>query len=204
MSNKGELIIVSAPSGAGKTTLSRMAVDRIENLKFSISYTTRDPREGEQDGVDYRFIKKAEFQAMVKDDKFIEHAKVHDNYYGTSRQDLQDLQSNGVNVILDIDVQGAKQVKGKVQDGKFVFIVPPSIEACRDRLLGRGLDSEEVIESRVKSSINEIKQAHIYDYIVINDDLEAAFGAFKAILEGNGEDFTTKALIGRIKEIFSI
>lgn len=205
MSDKGKLIVVSAPSGAGKTTLSRMAVNRIGNLKFSISYTTRAPREGEVNGVDYRFVDKEEFKMMAANGDFIEHAKVHDNYYGTSKKDLEDLKEDGVNVILDIDVQGAAQLRGSnVTDAVFVFIVPPSPEACRERLHGRGLDTEDVIESRLEASISEIKEAPMYDYIVINDDLEAAFRAFKAILEGNGEDFAANALIGRIKKIFSI
>lgn len=205
MGTKGKLIVVSAPSGAGKTTLSRMAVNRIGNLKFSISYTTRAPRGEEVNGVDYRFVDKDEFQRMAANGDFLEHAKVHDNYYGTAKKDLEDLKEDGVNVILDIDVQGAAQLrKANVTDAVFVFIVPPSPEECRKRLLGRGFDSEEVIESRVKASISEIKEASMYDYIIINDDLEAAFGAFKAILEGSGSDFATKALIGRIKDIFSI
>jgi guanylate kinase len=197
---KGIPFIVSAPSGAGKTTLCKMAVDFFPNLRHSISYTTRPPRDGEVDGVDYRFIGNAEFTRMVASGEFLEHAGVHGKNYGTSRKDLEAILEKGTDVILDIDVQGAGNVRGSLAGGVFIFILPPSVEACEQRLRGRAKDSEEEIKKRLRIALDEIKKAPDYDYIIINDDLDVAFERRKSIIKA--EKVRTQRMIGKVRELF--
>lgn len=197
---KGIPFIVSAPSGAGKTTLCKMAVDFFHDLRHSISYTTRPPRDGEVDGVDYRFIDNAEFARMVASGEFLEHAGVHGKNYGTSRKDLETLLEKGTDVILDIDVQGAGNVRGSLAGGVFIFILPPSVEACEQRLRGRAKDSEEEIKKRLRIALDEIKKAPDYDYIIINDDLDVAFERLKSIIKA--EKVRTQRMIGKVRELF--
>lgn len=173
--------IVSAPSGAGKTTLCKMAVDFFPELRHSISFTTRQPRPGEVDGVDYKFVSDAVFDAMVGRGEFLEHAGVYGKRYGTSRLDLERLLSEGVDVLLEIDVQGAESARARLKDAVSVFILPPSLKACEERLKGRGKDTPEEIQKRLGIAEAEIRKASGYDYIIINDDLIAAFETFKAV-----------------------
>ncbi len=181
--NKGKLIVISAPSGAGKTTLLRKVMERVENIAFSISHTTRSPRLGEQNGIDYHFVDRAEFEEMIEEDQFIEFAHVHDNLYGTSRQAVISQLNNGCDVILDIDVQGAKILRdsGKLE-AIYVFISPPTLKELEMRLRGRGTESEERIALRLKNAELEVASAEDYEYLIINDDLDVAVNVFCSIL----------------------
>ncbi|MBI1912987.1 MAG: guanylate kinase [Deltaproteobacteria bacterium] len=192
--------IVSAPSGAGKTTLCKKAVDFFANFRHSISYTTRKPRPGEVNGVDYKFVDDAEFDRMIEWDEFIEHAGVYGRRYGTSQADLETLLSQGYDVILEIDVQGAQSVRGKLKGGVSVFILPPSIEACEERLKGRGKDSPEEIQKRLRIAEAEIGKAPEYDYIIINDKLEEAFEIFKSIIIA--EKAKTPKMLDKVEKLF--
>lgn len=197
---KGIPFIVSAPSGAGKTTLCKMAVDFFTGLRHSISYTTRPPRAGEADGVDYRFVDDHTFDRMAESGEFLEYASVHGKRYGTSRKDLSALLDEGTDVILDIDVQGAEKVKGRLSGGVYVFILPPSVEACEERLKSRGKDSPEEIKKRLQIALDEIKKAREYQYIIINDDLDAAFEKLKSIMVA--EKAASRRMMPRVTELF--
>lgn len=199
---RGIPFVVSAPSGAGKTTLCKMAVDFLPDFRHSISYTTRQPRNGEINGVDYIFVDDAEFDRMIKDGEFLEYAGVYGKRYGTSGKDLEKLLSEGHNVILEIDVQGGESVRKKLKDAASIFILPPSIEACEERLKGRGKDSPEEIQKRLRIAIEEIKKAPDYDYIIINDDLDAAFDKMKAIIMA--EPSRTPRMFKIVRELFGV
>ncbi len=174
--------IVSAPSGAGKTTLCAMAVDFFGDLRHSISYTTRRPRQGEKNGVDYWFVDDAGFSGMVDRGEFLEHAVVHGNRYGTSQKDLNAMLKNGMDVMLDIDVQGAQNSRKMIENGVYIFIAPPSFSVCEERLTKRGKDSPEAIAARLENARTEIKRAIDYEYVIINDALEPAFDVLKSII----------------------
>jgi guanylate kinase len=191
---KGIPFIVSAPSGAGKTTLCKMAVDFFPDLRHSISYTTRSPRDGEVDGVDYHFVDEAAFERMAARGEFLEHAGVHGKRYGTSRKDLETVTNSGLDIILDIDVQGAEKIRKNLDGGVYIFILPPSIEECERRLHLRAKDSSEEIEKRLKIALEEIKKAPCYEYIIINDGLEEAFDKLKSVIVAE------RARSGRMKE----
>lgn len=180
-SSKGHLFIISAPSGAGKTTLCRAVRDEITELKYSVSHTTRLPRKGEIHGVDYFFIKKETFIEGIENGKWAEWAMVHDNYYGTSSRYLSKTLDAGDNILLDIDVQGAKQILKVFPAAITIFIMPPSLSVLKQRLEKRGTDSPEVIEKRLKNAVQEINSRDIYQYVVINDDLKQAIAEIKAI-----------------------
>ncbi|MBI5467723.1 MAG: guanylate kinase [Deltaproteobacteria bacterium] len=197
---KGVPFIVSAPSGAGKTTLCKMAVAFFPGLRHSISYTTRPPRAGEVDGEDYRFIDDAGFDRMVESGEFLEYAGVHGKRYGTSRKDLSGLLDEGTDVILDIDVQGAEKVRGRLSGGVYIFILPPSVEACEERLRSRGKDSPEEIKKRLRIALDEIKKAQEYQYIIINDNLTAAFEKLKSIMIA--EKAASRRMMPRVAELF--
>ncbi len=206
----GTPFIVSAPSGSGKTTLCRMLTKNFPDMRDSVSYTTRVQREGEEDGVDYHFIDLDEFGKMVAAGEFIEHADVFGKKYGTSGADIARLLRDGLNVLLEIDVQGATTIRPGLAHGVYIFILPPSIEALRERLTARGKDSNEEIERRLTKSAAEITHATEYDYIIINDDLGAAFTVLKAIVEAEtggerGElasGAAKEAMMARVREIF--
>lgn len=191
---KGIPYIISAPSGAGKTTLCRMASGHFPEIRNSISYTTRKPRPGEVNGRDYWFIDDAEFDRMVEKGEFLEHAGVYGKRYGTSKKDLEALLEDGFSVILEIDVQGAASVRKRLTDGVYIFILPPSLKACEQRLIERGKDSHEEIKKRLKIAEEEIRKAPEYDYIIVNDDLVRAFEELKAVMTAE------KARAGRMQE----
>ncbi|MEW6416884.1 MAG: guanylate kinase [Nitrospirota bacterium] len=180
--NKGSLFIVSAPSGTGKTTLCRKLVSSVPDLKFSVSYTTRHPRPGEVNDRDYTFISRNEFMSMVDKKEFIEWAEIHGELYSTSRKRLEELIDSGIDVILDIDSQGAMQLKKKYGEGTYIFVLPPSIEVLRERLEKRMTDSKEEIEKRLEMAAVEIKNYHMYDYVIINNIFEDALKELEAII----------------------
>lgn len=205
MGYTGIPFIISAPSGSGKTTLCKKAIDYFPDLRDSISYTTRPPRKGERDGIEYHFVSKEVFQHKIKEGEFIEWAEVHENMYGTSLNDIQTLLKKDVDIILDIDVQGARKIKEKsnihkLQSAVYIFIFPPSIQACEQRIKNRGKDSFEAIAKRLENARNEIKEAIWYDYVIINDNLEDAFERFKSIIIA--EKNKTERMIKEIKKLY--
>lgn len=179
---KGILFIVSAPSGAGKTTLCQAMTGFFPDLYYSISYTTRPPRPGDQEGKDYYFVTKAEFLAMVARGDFAEWAEIYGYYYGTSRAILEKKLQEGQHVILDIDGQGAKQLREQKWPGVFIFILPPSLEELKRRLAHRHTESPTAYAQRINKAKVEILEAHWYDYIIVNDVLKEALEELKAII----------------------
>lgn len=180
--NRGSLFIVSAPSGTGKTTLCKKLVSAVPNLRFSVSYTTRPPRRGEVNNRDYTFVSSHEFKLMLEREEFVESAEIHGELYGTSKKRLEELTNSGIGVVLDIDTQGAMQLKKKWGEGVYIFILPPSIELLRERLEKRMTDSREEIEKRLKNAVLEIRNYHEYDYVIINDIFEKALRELEAII----------------------
>ena len=178
----GIVFIVSAPSGAGKTTLIRRVMEQLGGLHFSVSYTTRPPRSNEVEGRDYHFVTADRFAKMVEREEFLEWAEVLGNRYGTRRPDLEGLTLERTDLVLDIDTQGAKKVLDQVGQAVSVFILPPSPEALRERLVRRGLDAPEVIERRLANARKEIEEAHRYRYVILNDGIEDAVEALKVIV----------------------
>lgn len=178
MADKGKLYVISAPSGGGKTTLIQNVLQRFNNLAYSVSHTTRTPRKNEQQGVDYFFISQKEFKEKIKHNLLLEWAKVHENYYGTSRDFIITSLDKGKSLILDVDVQGARQImESAIESGMnivSIFIMPPSIKALAQRLEHRGTDSKKVIEMRLKNAKTEIDKKNMYQHVVINDDLDHA------------------------------
>jgi len=178
----GILFVVSAPSGAGKTTLCKGITDSLENLTHSISYTTRKPRPGETDGRDYYFVTADRFRDMAEAGDFAEYAEVHTNLYGTSKRVLDDMIKEGVDVILDIDTQGARQIKAHFATAVFVFIMPPSMAILEERLRNRKSDREDEIRKRMQRAVDEIRDYGLYDYIVVNRDFERALSELRSIV----------------------
>lgn len=182
MKHEGLTIILSAPSGAGKTSLCRELFKIFPDIKESVSYTTRLPRPGEVEGEAYHFVSQDEFALMVQQDAFAEWAMVHGNMYGTALSTLEEARKNGIDLVLDIDCQGAKKLKEQFDGGVYVFILPPSMNELRRRLENRSSDAQEIIERRIIRAADEIKEARWYDYIVINDDFEVACHELAAIV----------------------
>jgi guanylate kinase len=179
---KGSLFIVSAPSGAGKTTLLREVRSRLPDVKFSVSFTTRPPRPGEEDGKDYFFISEEEFLKGIRENRFAEWARVHGNYYGTDRHMIESWIAGGQDVILDIDVQGARELKCQYPQSVAIFILPPSWGELKRRLRLRGTDTEDVIEKRLRNAARELEEAFWYDYLVVNDEIPKATDQLVAII----------------------
>jgi len=180
--NQGLLYMISAPSGAGKTSLVRRLLKATPDLALSISHTTRPMRPGERDGVDYHFVSREKFEDMVAAGAFLEHARVFDNFYGTSKHGLHEQLNQGADVLLEIDWQGARQVRAAFPEAVGVFVLPPSREALEERLRGRGQDSDEVIARRMEQAVAEMSHYYEYDYLVINDDFERALADMQAIV----------------------
>jgi guanylate kinase len=180
---EGTLFIVAAPSGAGKSTLVNALLEREPGISLSISHTTRPPRPGEEYGRHYYFVERTEFEREVAEGIFLEHAQVHSNFYGTSRKTVQELLGQGRDVLLEIDWQGAAQIRQAKPDCVSVFILPPSRAELERRLRGRGSDSAEVIEHRLRNSRGEIAHAHEFDYIIVNDRFEDALDGLQAIVQ---------------------
>ncbi|MCR4796769.1 MULTISPECIES: guanylate kinase [Ruminococcus] len=181
--NKGRLIVFSAPSGCGKGTMLEEIL-KDERFAVSVSATTRAPREGEKDGVNYHFLTREDFEQRIADGKFIEHAEYCQNLYGTLSSEVDGRLEKGLNVILEIEPQGAMKIREKRPDALFIFIVPPSIGELRRRLKKRGTETDEVIEERISKAAWEISQAEKYDYIIVNDALEDAVSDFFAVIRG--------------------
>ncbi|HWK75680.1 MAG TPA: guanylate kinase [Povalibacter sp.] len=185
---RGSLFVIAAPSGAGKTSLVRALMQRRPELRFSISYTTRKQRPTEQHGHDYFFIDKAEFQRMIEGGEFLEHAPVFDNFYGTSRAQVETLLAAGNNVLLEIDWQGAQQIRSAMPECQSIFILPPSRAELERRLRDRGTDSDEVIARRLRDSLADMSHWNEFDYVVVNDDFARATADLETIVSGQGTD----------------
>ena len=184
---RGKLFVIAAPSGAGKTSLVRALMQRRPTLRFSISYTTRKQRPNERDEHDYFFVTKERFEQMRDAGEFLEHARVFDNYYGTSRSQVERLLESGQDVLLEIDWQGAQQIRRSLPECRSIFVLPPSREALEQRLRGRGTDSDEVIARRLRDSLADLSHWSEFDYIVVNDDFDRATAELEAIVTGQGE-----------------
>ena len=182
MNEKGKLIVISGPSGAGKSTVVFKAIEGKNNVCFSTSVTTRKPRPGEVDGKEYFFVDLDRFREMVENDELLEHAEYVANSYGTPRSYVEQKLSDGMDVILDIEVQGARQVNEKMPDAVKVFIIPPSMDELKRRLESRGTDTARAIEARLVRARQEYKEADFYDYIIVNDDADKAAGELSAIM----------------------
>lgn len=181
----GTLYIVSAPSGAGKTSLVKALIDALPQVRVSVSHTTRGMRPGEVDGVNYHFVSRESFVEMLDRNEFLEHAEVFGNLYGTSQRWLEETLAEGYDLILEIDWQGAQQVRRLMPQARSIFILPPTQQALRQRLTNRGQDSDEVIERRMREAVNEMSHYVEYDYLVINDDFATALDDLKAIFRAN-------------------
>ena len=183
MSEKGKLLVISGPSGAGKSTVVFKAIEGREDICFSTSVTTRSPRPGEVDGREYFFVDFERFREMVENDELLEHAEYVANRYGTPRAYVEQRMAEGLNVVLEIEVQGARQVRKKMPKAVLIFIAPPSIEELERRLRGRGTDTEAAIEGRLIRARQEFQEADFYDYLIVNDDVEKAAAKLNAIIE---------------------
>lgn len=183
--SSGTLYIVSAPSGAGKTSLIKALLEAQTQIRVSVSHTTRSMRPGEVDGVNYHFVQREQFIEMLERDEFLEHAEVFSNLYGTSQQRIEATLKQGFDLILEIDWQGAQQVRRLMPLAKSIFILPPTPEALRQRLTNRGQDSEAIIDERMREAVSEMSHYVEYDYLVINDDFTSALDDLKAVFRAN-------------------
>jgi len=185
MAERGSLFIISSPSGAGKSSLTNALLQRFgeERMQLSVSHTTRAPRPGEQDGVHYHFVDKAAFQALIEQDAFFEYAEVFGNYYGTSKLAVDEMLAQGIDVFLDIDWQGGRQVRKLSPEAIGIFILPPSREELERRLNSRGQDSAEVIAGRMAEAVSEMIHYDEYEYLIVNDDFEQALDAYHAVIQ---------------------
>jgi guanylate kinase len=188
---RGRLVVISAPSGAGKTTLVRRLLAHEPDLRFSISYTTRPPRAAEVDGKDYFFVETPEFERMINRHEFLESARVFDHWYGTSRAHVDALLASGYSVLMEIDWQGARQIRGNDPEAVGIFILPPSKRELERRLRGRGTDPEPVVARRLADAVGDMSHWREFDYVVVNDDVDAAAGRLVRILRGEGAEFAT-------------
>ena len=193
-SNRGVLIVISGPSGAGKGTICKALLEKHKNIYISVSATTRSPREGEVEGVNYYFLTKEAFEEKVKENGFIEYANVHGNFYGTPKVNVEKMLEEGKDVILEIDIQGALQVKENFKEGVFIFILPPSMEELKKRIINRGSETEESLMTRFKNAYKEINYVSKYNYAVVNDTLELAVSKVESIIAAE------KCRVDRIKE----
>ncbi len=180
--DRGDLFVISAPSGAGKSTLCNRLMERLPGLVFSVSHTTRPPRKGEVDGKDYFFVSEKEFERLVTKGKFLEWARVHGHFYGTSRDHVMEFLSRGMDVILDIDVQGATQVREKFPGAVTIFILPPSWTVLEERLLRRGSEDMDSVRVRLRNALKEMEEVANYTYTIVNDKLNEATDNLVAIV----------------------
>ena len=201
---KGKLIVISAPSGAGKSSLIKAIINNNNNIELSISATTRQPREGESNAKDYFFISDEEFNALKSKDDFVECALVHNYQYGTLKSYINERIDKGINIILDIDVQGFEQIQEASIDNTSIFIIPPSIEELKKRLNIRGLDSQDVIETRLVNARHELKYANSFDFRVLNDEFDDALKSLVSIIfDGSSKDIDTEKGTKILQELLS-
>ncbi|MDU5109425.1 MAG: guanylate kinase [Clostridium sp.] len=193
-SNRGVLIVISGPSGAGKGTICKALLEKHKNIYLSVSATTRHPRDGEVEGVNYYFLTKEDFEEKVRNNGFLEYANVHGNFYGTPKVNVEKMLEDGKDVILEIDIQGALQVKENFKEGVFIFILPPSMEELKQRIIKRGSETEESLMTRFKNAYKEINYVSKYNYAVVNDTLEVAVAKVEGIITAE------KCRVDRIKE----
>jgi guanylate kinase len=198
----GRLYVISGPSGAGKSTIIRQVLKEVGHLSYSVSHTTRSPREKEVEGVDYHFVDRETFQEMIRGEDFLEWAQVYDDFYGTSRSELHRRLGTGTDVILDVDVQGAANVRAGVPEAVLIFVLPPSLEVLEDRLRRRGTNTEESVRTRMEKALREIGECRKYDYIVFNDELEEAVRRVRSIILS--ERCRSHALWPKVFETFRI
>lgn len=182
MTKQGMLLVVSGPSGAGKGTLCKNLINKYQQVRYSVSATTRPPRTGEADGKDYFFKTREEFEGMIAQEGLLEWAGVHDNYYGTPKEPVMAALDRGKDIILEIDVQGALQVKEKFPDAVFIYILPPSMKELEQRLINRRTDAPEVIAKRMRNAVGELVYVDRYDYVIINDSMEEAVTKLEAVV----------------------
>jgi guanylate kinase len=185
----GRLYVIAAPSGAGKTSLVKALIEREPRMRFSVSYTTRPPRPAEIEGLDYHFVSKARFEEMVARDEFLEHARVFDNFYGTALRTVEAALNDGQLLLLEIDWQGARQVRARLPAARSIFILPPTRTALEQRLRARSTDSEAVIQRRLSDAANDLAHWPEFDYVVVNDQFERALGDLLAIVQERGDAF---------------
>lgn len=198
----GLLIVISGPSGSGKGTICKRLIEEIDNIKVSVSATTRKPRNGEIDGKNYFFLDEESFLNKIKNDEFIEYACVYGNYYGTLKNEVLKELEDGKDIILEIDIQGALNVKKNYQNGVFIFILPPSIEELKNRIEGRGTDSKEVILKRMQCVYDELNYAFQYDYVVLNDEVDIAVSKIKNIISAEkNKAMRNQKLIKKIQKV---
>lgn len=191
----GNLFIISSPSGGGKGTLIREVLKTVPNVGYSVSLTTRQPRAGERNGREYFFVPRDEFEKRINDGEFLEYAEVHGNFYGTSQHQVREMIEQGTDIILEIDVQGADIVRGKISEAVAVFIMPPSLKILRERLSGRGTETAETLALRMKNAPAEIAHFEKFDYVIINDELMSAVGQLRSIF------FAERARANRQKRV---
>lgn len=200
---RGRLFVISAPSGAGKSTIVQALLAGDPQLRFSISYTTRPPRAGEQDGREYFFVDRTRFPKMIADGELLEHAEVFGNFYGTGRAQIERHLAAGRNAILDIDWQGARQIRSRMAECVLVFIMPPSLAELERRLRGRATDSDEVIRRRLSEAVSDMDHWPEFDYVIINEDVTQALTALRAVIAGGNDAHrsTDPALARRLRAI---
>ena len=196
---KGQLIVLSGPSGVGKSTVIAELMGQRDNIYFSVSYTTRQPRVGEQDGVNYNFVDRAEFERMIADNELLEYAEYVDNYYGTSLKAIRDQLDAGHDVLLDIEVQGAAKLRERCPDALFIFIIPPSFEELSRRLHRRATDQEDVIQGRLQKAREEYRHIPQYDYMVVNDKVSDAAAEIVSIM--TAEDCRTRNRLHLVDDV---
>lgn len=202
MKRKGLLLVVSGPSGAGKGTICKEFLQNNKDVKLSISATTRSPREGEVEGVNYFFVTKEKFKHMIDHNELLEHAQIYDNFYGTPKAAILENLENGNDVVLEIEMQGARQIKDVYPEGVFIFILPPSLNELKNRIVGRGTETEEQINKRFGSAFNEICQIENYDYFIVNNDVKTSAQELEHIIsaEKNKVHRYKENIINKFKE----
>jgi len=200
-STYGMLVVLSGPSGVGKNTLVKKGLETIDRVTYSISATTRQPRNGEKDGIDYFFISKEDFKERIQRDEFFEWAEVYGNFYGTPRTYVESMLKKGIDVLLDIDTRGAASIRKKVSNAISVFVLPPTADELMNRLIGRGTDSKAVISNRMSHVIDEIKSIPYYDYVIVNADITEATEHLKAIITAERCKVERANLFGLFNEL---